>query len=509
MDLPDKIGRGRTFSENCIKIKYPEFYKYISNNYPADLKWIEKLYWYKHKLTTYPLCEYCGKRTKFINYNNGYRRFCCEQCSQNSEDTKNKRKRTCLERYGSEEFLSIDSVRTRIKETCLEKYGVDNPLKCDNIIQKVKETCLEKYGVDNVFKSKYFQDKIIDTNIKKYGVNHAMKNKEVVDKFTNTMINKYGVEHALQQSEYTDLYDPISDKNKHIRKRKCPHENCELCQEKYYEIHDGLYYDRKQYGIELCTRLYPFQYDYFQNSYIETWFRKLLIRNNIHFENNVRNIISPYELDIYIPEYNIAIECNGCHWHSSINKDKTYHIKKYNLCKEKNITLLSFWEDQVINFPKIIEDIILNILKNDIIKEYNIKEVDIENYKDFYKNRYLYPAKDCQKYIGIFNEKLIGIFGYVIDENNIILQNIHINNIDFTNILEYIISKYPDKNIMIEIHNDILNNIICDQTIDIYSTRVNRYYISKTTALKRTIEKPNYDSFEIFDSGITNFIIKH
>ena len=35
---------------------------------------------------------------------------------------------------------------------------------------------------------------------------------------------------------------------------------------------------------------------------------------------NTRSIISPYELDIYIPEKNLAVEFNGMLWHSYGNK---------------------------------------------------------------------------------------------------------------------------------------------------------------------------------------------
>ena len=47
-------------------------------------------------------------------------------------------------------------------------------------------------------------------------------------------------------------------------------------------------------------------------------------------ENN-RHIISPMELDIYIPQKNLAIEFNGLYWHSELFRDKNYHFDKINL----------------------------------------------------------------------------------------------------------------------------------------------------------------------------------
>lgn len=59
---------------------------------------------------------------------------------------------------------------------------------------------------------------------------------------------------------------------------------------------------------------------------------------------NRRNIINPYELDIFIPELNKAIEFNGEYWHYDKSnkhcKPKGYHGLKSNLCREKNIKLL-------------------------------------------------------------------------------------------------------------------------------------------------------------------------
>ena len=60
-----------------------------------------------------------------------------------------------------------------------------------------------------------------------------------------------------------------------------------------------------------------------------------------------RSIITPYELDIIIPERKIAIEYNGLYYHSfKCNKDKNYHIRKREACEEKQYELLSIFEDE-------------------------------------------------------------------------------------------------------------------------------------------------------------------
>lgn len=54
-------------------------------------------------------------------------------------------------------------------------------------------------------------------------------------------------------------------------------------------------------------------------------------------EENVKDVISPYELDIFIPEKNLAIEYCGLYWHSEFsgNKNKNYHYNKWKKCNEK------------------------------------------------------------------------------------------------------------------------------------------------------------------------------
>lgn len=61
--------------------------------------------------------------------------------------------------------------------------------------------------------------------------------------------------------------------------------------------------------------------------------------------------IAPYQLDILIPELNIAIEFNGNYWHSDKflmkNHNMTseeYHTMKTLMCKEKGVNLLFVWE---------------------------------------------------------------------------------------------------------------------------------------------------------------------
>lgn len=102
--------------------------------------------------------------------------------------------------------------------------------------------------------------------------------------------------------------------------------------------------------------------------------------------------ISPYELDIFIPSINLALEYDGKHWHKNKKKDKI----KDNLCLEKNILLIRISENsrdyendiknQLIDnisifnrYKNINKDEILNITSSDI---YNYVNNNINNIDD-------------------------------------------------------------------------------------------------------------------------------
>lgn len=65
----------------------------------------------------------------------------------------------------------------------------------------------------------------------------------------------------------------------------------------------------------------------------------------------VRDIIPPFELDIYIPEKKLAVEFNGSYWHGDNLKESTYHQKKSRACIDKGIRLIHIfeyeWNDEV------------------------------------------------------------------------------------------------------------------------------------------------------------------
>lgn len=128
---------------------------------------------------------------------------------------------------------------------------------------------------------------------------------------------------------------------------------------------------------------------------------------------NDRKVINPFELDIYIPDKNIAIEYCGLYWHSdAIKKDKNYHLKKHNLCKSRGIQLLTIFEDEWIKNPKICKSKIDSQLgiSNRIkinARDCVIKEIDNETKKDFLNTNHIQGNDLSKVKIGLYKNDML------------------------------------------------------------------------------------------------------
>lgn len=98
-------------------------------------------------------------------------------------------------------------------------------------------------------------------------------------------------------------------------------------------------------------------------SFIKSFYKGNIIigdRSVIYNENSKTQKYQ--ELDILLPDINIAFEYNGNYFHSESKKDKNYHINKLNKCKEKGISLCYIWESEWlednINIKKYITDLV-------------------------------------------------------------------------------------------------------------------------------------------------------
>lgn len=390
-----------------IKHNYPDFYEYLKINYQHLSKITEMMYWYYNDLKEYPVCKNCGAQlTNYRGFIVGYGEYCSPKCVAQSEITKNKIKKTKKDAHEDENYNN----RTKAVLTCQERYNTDNPFKSKEIQKIIKETNLAKYGVEYPSQSPYIRSKSISTWINHYGVDHPMKSAEIRSKVLRGNLNS-----ILNNNIDRDLLGYTEDSQ---RIMKCPHPECNKCSEKCYIIPGTNYFARKKYNIELCTKLLPIKQGRNSGTQIELFVQKILDEHNIEYLTNQRNIIKDREIDIYIPSKKLAIECNGCYWHSFPKKPKNYHINKFEECKKQGIQLIQIWEDWVVCKPEIVKSLLLSklgIYKDRIYaRKCAIKEIDYRTSSEFLENNHIQGSTNPGKSYGLFyKDNLIGtmVFG--------------------------------------------------------------------------------------------------
>ena len=128
---------------------------------------------------------------------------------------------------------------------------------------------------------------------------------------------------------------------------------------------------------------------------------------------NVRDIINPYELDIYIPELKLAIECNGDYWHSTAFIESDYHLNKTKLCYKNGIRLIHIFEYEWNNSTKqnIIKGLISNVIGAYIsiyARNTEIKLISNSDAKLFLDKNHLQGSINCEYNIALlYNNQIV------------------------------------------------------------------------------------------------------
>jgi hypothetical protein len=179
--------------------------------------------------------------------------------------------------------------------------------------------------------------------------------KHVSEVKTRLSVSRYKriekLKNTRLQTDFSILFDYLDDDqiNKLLLgelmstdkiRSKCP-----ICGE--YELHrlgNAINYSEREIKtIPMCFKCFKSFITSKCEQEIADYISEFYSGNHI---NNSRDIISPFELDLYYPEKKIAIEFNGDYWHSSLFKNKDYHYNKFKQCRDLRITLVSIFESE-------------------------------------------------------------------------------------------------------------------------------------------------------------------
>lgn len=304
------------------------------------------------------------------------RKYGTEYVSQ-SEKGREQIRQTNLERYGVECVLQEGAVRDQIRSRYKEKTGYSEPFANPEVRQKAEGTFLKKYGVRRPIQNSIIQDKLKSTNLERYGVENSMQSPDIRAKAAKTCLERYGVEHYSQSDEgkqrihqiMIDRYglgDVIFDADRIKANMKDPskYDECVKFTENPRQYILDTFRDHKPSLKELreavgltddgvarrvdrvdCRDLIDHVFSTMER---EVYQALIDIDPDLKIERNTKAVIAPYELDIYLPDYQIGIECNPTSTHNSSRNlfdptDKplayNYHQKKTKMCEDKGVFL--------------------------------------------------------------------------------------------------------------------------------------------------------------------------
>lgn len=235
-----------------------------------------------------------------------------------------------------------------------------------------------------------------------------------------------------------------------------------------------------------------------------------------------RKVISPYEIDIFIPSLKIGIEYNGLKWHSEEYKeDRLYHLNKLNMCNKNGIELIQIFEDEYIYH----KDTVLNRLKYLLTDEQKcfegcitVDEIEADNAKEFIELYSIQDFSNSNRYIGCFKKgELISVMLLVNENddnwkiNQFVSKYSNLTNASFKELLKYFLDKhstetmtiYADRRWLTEKQHNLYSSIgfIESETIEpSFKYVVGNQRKEETVVLK--------DVYKIWDCGYVKYRYK-
>lgn len=332
--------------------------------------------------------------------------------------------KSIIYKYYIEENLSYDEASKKIgispsqvRRLC-NKYGfVKNK---SEVISSREKTNIKKYGCENPFGNKEVQKKIVETNRKKYGVDYAINNPVVKEKAIATLKGNYGCENYNYVNIGDWVLELINSPEKMrefvvSKKIKSPMEL------KYALGFDGMC---TIYRIINRTGINDLM-DEFTSCY-EAEFAELLKGWGVRCFKTKKEI-SPYEIDLYCPDYKIGIEINGNLYHSFSEdmaphcdgKDKFYHTRKSRIAEEKGIFLFHIFEYELLDERK--KEIVVSQLRNLFMKnnrkiyarDCTIKDVSTTEKSIFLSNNHRQKNDNSSVRLGLYyGEELVSLMTF-------------------------------------------------------------------------------------------------
>lgn len=356
----------------------------------------------------WPCCVVCGKplTEDYILKNKKVKRCCSRACYAIDPQRLNKVKQTSNERYGVDDPFRSAAVEEKRKTALIQKYGLASPAKDPNIRDKIKRTNNERYGGNYPFNSQLIQTKIKQAINDKYGVDNVGKCDEILcrrvqsfrknnfDHYKNTVLKLHNIELLTDQQHY------MTDDNLDFK--------CCNCNYQWTTNHKVA----QQIICPICSaNKFTSGGEYSLLEYIQSIYDGLIIRHD-------RSILSNHrELDIFLPEKNLAFEYNGNWWHNELYCDSSYHLRKTEQCQSAGIRLIHIFENQWMDSEFQIKSIIKSSLGlyDQVIyaRSCNVERLTPQEYREFVELNHLSAPINASTRIGLkYKGHLVAAAGF-------------------------------------------------------------------------------------------------
>lgn len=330
-----------------------------------------------------------------------------------------------------DEFMSQprDIIKRITRETtCLKKYGFkshnQSPKMRQQIAESVKKTWTDEHrkqvseSVKKSWDNKSLEERErIRKHIKEGSIRGKEKVKQTIERYRQ-QLQQDGNEY-LYITDVTDYLEISWDK---LRERRNQIEN-------YPDyIQKGNCKFFKKTDVE---ELYKVLKTFRSRSFTESDFAifiKSIYKGPVKL--NDRTVLQGRELDVYLPDLQLAFEYNGLYWHSDIallnigeipdqETRKIFqlkHINKTNLCKEKGIRLIHIFEDDWLQRRSILESIVkisLGVVENKIFaRRCRIQEISLQDYRNFLQINHLQGYSYANIRFGLYyKDHLVMVLG--------------------------------------------------------------------------------------------------
>lgn len=364
---------------------------FLEDNGSHDIR--ARIYCIINDINTQPRCSNCGTPVKFNPQKKRFNNFCPntngQSCSMDNSSVREQISKTNEQRYGTTNPLANKNIREKIKQTNFKKYGGPAPINDDTIKQKMQQTVYDRYQTTNISLLPETINKRKLTNLEKYGAftpAQATKMSSDENYLFDLSYDKdwlYYQHHTLQKS-VTQIAQLLSLSSSTLCKRF------------------------KTLGIEISDRQYTSSISKQETQFVTLL--STLIDQQTEIITNTKSVIPPYELDIYIPRYNLAFEFCGVYWHSELNgKHKQYHRNKTILCEQQNIRLIQIWSSEWNNNYNLVQSRLANLFgcntETFYARQCFVEQATNEHSKTFYQANHMQGPCNGKYHLALRDDK--------------------------------------------------------------------------------------------------------